>query len=225
MWDYHPMLKHKDIWRAIDLLAESHGLSTSGLAKKAGLDPTTFNVSKRQSDSGKLRWPSTESLAKVLDKTNTDLDTLADFVHGRAAKENSTSTATGTVNSLPLINLTKASDKSVLNTEGLSKQTAYDYIDFPAIKDKNAFAIEISNNSMAPFYCDGDIIILSPSETNIRRGDRVMIKKSNGEFIIKRLIRDGNDHVTLRHLDPKHTDLILPRSEMDWMARIIWVSQ
>ena len=41
------MLTHSDIWNAVDRLAARAGLSASGLAKKAGLDPTTFNKSKR----------------------------------------------------------------------------------------------------------------------------------------------------------------------------------
>ena len=48
------MLKHTDIWRAIDRLAAQHGLSASGLARRAGLDPTTFNKSKRTTNDGKL---------------------------------------------------------------------------------------------------------------------------------------------------------------------------
>ena len=62
-WDYGPMYTHRDIWRAIDRLAQTFGYSPSGLAKQAGLDPTSFNKSKRQSADGKPRWPSTESIA------------------------------------------------------------------------------------------------------------------------------------------------------------------
>ena len=57
------MLTHKQIWTAIDALAAKNRLSASGLAKLSGLDPTTFNKSKRGAPSGKLRWPSTESIA------------------------------------------------------------------------------------------------------------------------------------------------------------------
>src|SRR5882672_11158427 len=71
------MLTHKQIWRAIDSLAQKHSLSASGLAKIAGLDPTTFNKSKREAVDGKLRWPSTESIAKVLQATGA---TLEEFV-------------------------------------------------------------------------------------------------------------------------------------------------
>ncbi len=70
------MLTHGQIWRAIDGLAAARGLSPSGLARLAGLDPTTFNKSKRGDAGSKLRWPSTESIAKILAATGM---TLADF--------------------------------------------------------------------------------------------------------------------------------------------------
>jgi orotate phosphoribosyltransferase len=71
------MLSHEDIWNAIDRLAQAFGYSPSGLAKQAGLDPTSFNKSKRTSPDGKPRWPSTESLAKVLAVTGA---TMSEFI-------------------------------------------------------------------------------------------------------------------------------------------------
>jgi phage repressor protein C with HTH and peptisase S24 domain len=59
-------LRSEDMWMALDLLAEEHGLSPSGLAISAGLDPTAFNRSKRERRNGRARWPSTETIAKVL---------------------------------------------------------------------------------------------------------------------------------------------------------------
>ena len=81
------MLTHPQIWRAIDALASRHDMSPSGLAKLAGLDPTTFNKSKRGAANGKLRWPSTESLAKVLSATGVSLDDFVTLVNegGHAA--------------------------------------------------------------------------------------------------------------------------------------------
>ena len=60
------MLTHAQVWSAIDRLAARAGLSASGLARRAGLDPTTFNKSKRITPEGRARWPSTESIAKAL---------------------------------------------------------------------------------------------------------------------------------------------------------------
>ena len=71
------MFTHAQIWQGIDRLAQSRNLSASGLAKRAGLDPTSFNKSKRISPDGKPRWPSTESVAKVLAVTDA---TMSDFI-------------------------------------------------------------------------------------------------------------------------------------------------
>ena len=68
------MLSHRAIWDAIDALAERHGFSASGLARVAGLDATAFNRSKRVSKDGRERWPSTESIAKVLEATGESFD-------------------------------------------------------------------------------------------------------------------------------------------------------
>ncbi len=68
------MLSHSAIWDAIDSLASRHGFTPSGLAKLAGLDPTAFNRSKRISRDGRERWPSTESIAKLLDATGESFD-------------------------------------------------------------------------------------------------------------------------------------------------------
>ncbi len=67
-------LTHKAVWKAIDKLADAQGLTPSGLARRAGLDATTFNPSKRRAQGGRQRWPSTESIAKVLDATDTGIE-------------------------------------------------------------------------------------------------------------------------------------------------------
>ena len=74
------MLTHTQIWTALDRLAARAKLTPSGLAKKAGLDPTTFNKSKRITPEGRPRWPSTESVAKALAATNTKVDTFVTLI-------------------------------------------------------------------------------------------------------------------------------------------------
>lgn len=78
------MLTHDQIWQSIDRLAQGHGYSPSGLAKKAGLDPTTFNKSKRVSADGKPRWPSTESIAKILSVTGATMSEFLSLGEDRA---------------------------------------------------------------------------------------------------------------------------------------------
>jgi phage repressor protein C with HTH and peptisase S24 domain len=79
------MLRHSQIWRALDRLAEKHKLSASGLARRAGLDPTAFNKSKRHSPTGKPRWPSTESVAKCLAATGESLGGFVALLEERPA--------------------------------------------------------------------------------------------------------------------------------------------
>ncbi|WP_404295342.1 hypothetical protein ACD578_28010 (plasmid) [Microvirga sp. RSM25] len=74
------MFTHNQIWAAFDAIADSQGISVSALAKSAGLDATSFNLSKRISREGRARWPSSESLAKVLKAANLDLRALADII-------------------------------------------------------------------------------------------------------------------------------------------------
>jgi phage repressor protein C with HTH and peptisase S24 domain len=74
------LLTHGQIWTALDRLAERAGLSASGLAKKSGLDPTTFNKSKRITPDGRERWPSTESIAKALEATNRSIDSFVQLI-------------------------------------------------------------------------------------------------------------------------------------------------
>jgi phage repressor protein C with HTH and peptisase S24 domain len=75
------MLTHKKLWQAIDTIAGNCSLTASGLARKCGLDATTFNASKRTSSDGRERWPSTETLSKVLEVASMDLVAFGELVN------------------------------------------------------------------------------------------------------------------------------------------------
>ena len=81
-------MTHNQIWHAIDMFAREHGLSCSGLARKCGLDPTTFNKSKRLSVFGQERWPTMSSIAKVLNATKAKPSDLFKFVQPDDPKGN-----------------------------------------------------------------------------------------------------------------------------------------
>lgn len=59
------------MWNSIEYIARSKNLSCSGLAQSGGLDPTTFNKSKRHSKYGQPRWLSMETIFKILTSTHT----------------------------------------------------------------------------------------------------------------------------------------------------------
>jgi phage repressor protein C with HTH and peptisase S24 domain len=81
------MLSHRQIWSAIDALAARYSMSVSGLARRAGLDPTTFNKSKRAAGDGRLRWPNTESISKILEATGCSIEEFMSLVSNSATDD------------------------------------------------------------------------------------------------------------------------------------------
>jgi phage repressor protein C with HTH and peptisase S24 domain len=214
-------MKHEDIWRALDTLAAENGLSASGLAKRSGLDPTTFNPSKRIMPDGRNRWPSTESVAKVLNATGASLEAFTSLVSGARTLA---SNAVRPARRIPLIGLAQAGGDGYFDDGGFPVGGGWDEVSLPEIADPNAYALEISGDSMEPVYRDGDMVIVSPT-TPIRRGDRVVIRTNKGEVMAKQLTRRSARRVELKSLNTAHPDYSFDLPEVAWIHRIIWASQ
>jgi phage repressor protein C with HTH and peptisase S24 domain len=214
-------MKHEDVWRALDTLAAENGLSASGLAKRSGLDPTTFNPSKRRMPDGRARWPSTESLAKVLDATGATLDAFTALVTGARAIP-AASRSQG--RRIPLIGLAQAGGEGFFDDGGYPVGGSWDEVSLPEVADGNAYALEISGESMEPVFRDGDLVIVSPNAP-IRRGDRVVVRTLAGEVMAKQLARRSARRVELRSLNPAHPDYNFDLAEVAWIHRIVWASQ
>ena len=217
-------MKHEDIWRALDTLAAEYGLSPSGLAKRSGLDATTFNPSKRRMPDGRARWPSTESLAKVLDATGATLDAFTALVTGARALPAGGRAAQTAMRRVPLIGFAQAGGDGFFDDGGYPVGGGWDEVALPEIADANAYALEISGESMEPVFRDGDVVIVSPAAP-IRRGDRVVARTIGGEVMAKQLARRSARRVELRSLNPTHPDRSFDLSEVSWVHRIVWASQ
>jgi phage repressor protein C with HTH and peptisase S24 domain len=209
------MLTHAQIWTAIDRLAARAGLSASGLAKKAGLDPTTFNKSKRITPDGRARWPSTESVAKSLAATGTSVETFIALI---------SETARPITQAVPLIGFAEAGSRGYFDDGGFPVGKGWDEIAFPSVNDEHAYALEISGNSMEPAFRKGDVIVVSPAAPT-RRGDRVVVKTKDGEVMVKQLARKTAKTIELHSLNPDHPARTLAMSDVLWVARIMWASQ
>jgi phage repressor protein C with HTH and peptisase S24 domain len=209
------MLSHKQIWGAVDSLASRYGFSASGLARAAGLDATTFNKSKRHGPGGRLRWPSTESLSKILQVTGASLEDFVAYVSRGAGKR-----AEGS-RMLPLLTLKDAAKKSAFDAQGRPAGKAWDRLAFPGLADEGAFALEISSDGAAPVFRVGDTVIVSPA-AELRRDDRVVVKAREGVFVM-RFVRQTARRVELKSLNPSLPDCMLDRDAVDWIARIVFV--
>jgi phage repressor protein C with HTH and peptisase S24 domain len=210
------MLRHGDIWKAIDRLAAKHGLSASGLARRAGLDPTTFNKSKRVGPDGRLRWPSTESISKILDATGEPMGGFLALIGERARR--------GLARKVPLLGYAQAGAEGYFDDAGYPTGTGWDEIEFPDLADPNAYALKVTGDSMEPIYRKGDILIVSP-DAEAKRGDRVVLKTTDGEVMAKEVLRRSARRIELRSLNTRHPDRAFTPREIQWIARILWVSQ
>jgi phage repressor protein C with HTH and peptisase S24 domain len=213
------MFTHEQVWYGIDRLARERGLTASGLARRAGLDPTTFNRSKRVTKQSKPRWPSTESLTKILNATETSLDTFVALMADRP------------VDAVPVAShrrrclaLDQAERAEVFDDAGFPQGQAWDEIDFPNLDDPNAYALEIHGDELLPMYRDGDLLIVSPA-AGIRRRDRVILKTRAGPIVAGTLLRRTAQRVEVAPFAESLEPQVLAVREVSWLGRIIWVSQ
>ena len=207
-------MQHGQIWRAIDAVAARKGLSASGLARAAGVDPTTFNKSKRQAPDGKPRWPSTESVARALAAAETSWDEFAALLAGKSG-------AAG--RAIPIVGMARAGADGFFDEQGFPVG-ADETVRFPDLGEDRVYALEIAGDSMEPMYRAGDVVIVQPGAA-VRRGDRVVVRTRAGEVMAKLLGRRNEQMVELISLNPAHKPRELAAAEIDWVARILWASQ
>ena len=226
------MLSHDRVWAAIDALAERYSLSASGLAKLAGLDSTAFNKSKRLSADGRPRWPSTESIAKIMEATGASLDEFFMLVEKSVvAQAGQQARPRGAVGALPrqqpivpLVGFAQAGAGGFFDDAGFPAGHGHDLVELPARSSETSYALKVQGDSMLPLYRDGDVLIVEPG-ASIRRGDRVVVKTAGGEVMAKVLERQTPKVIALISLNPAHPDRELPMADVEWVARIVWASQ
>lgn len=206
-------LTHLQIWNGIDRLARREGCSASALARRADLDPTSFNPSKRMSGE-RPRWPSTESLTKVLTVCGISLAEFADLAGDGAVEA-----------PVPLIGFAQAGDDGFFDDQGLPDGDGWDQMAFPGRARDGLFALKVSGDSMLPAYRSGDRLVVDRSVDAYRRGDRVVVRTVQGEVLAKELKRRTASRLELKSLNPEFRDRVLELKDVSWMGRILWASQ
>ena len=209
------MLTHAQIWAAIDRLAARTGLSASGLAKRAGLDPTTFNKSKRVTREGRERWPSTESVAKSLAATGVSLDEFVGLISERTSEA---------PRKLPVLGIAQATGAGHFDLRGQPLGQDWQEIAFPMLTDAGAYALKVTGEELAPAYRDGAILVISPASP-LRRGDRAVLMTRAGELMLAELRSPPGTSIDVRPLAAGQAERALAADDVAWVARIVWASQ
>lgn len=214
------MLAHEEVWAAIDALAVRNGLSPSGLARRSGLDPTTFNKSKRHAADGRPRWPSTESISKILSATNTNVREFFGLSNPQI------DLADGVA--IPLVGEAHASAPTAPAIEEddivVVPQPAR-IVTFPDLRYDPLYALSVVSDSMMPFYRHGDVLFVAPKAT-VSSGDRVAVKLRGNAGIEVRLVEESDDEsYTFYGIHPDQAYLQVASGEVEWMARIVYATQ
>ncbi|TLU74291.1 S24 family peptidase [Lichenicoccus roseus] len=217
-------LTHEDVWRALDTLAAEKGLSPSGLARAAGLDPTAFNRSKRATPHGRLRWPSTESLSRVLAATGATLENFTALVGG--ARALSSGRPPRGARRLRLLAYSRLGHEASVPDQG-------DETTIPVQTDPGSYAVRLDTDTYEPVLREGSLLVVSPDQP-IGPGDRVLLRlrtiAGDDEPVgrapaIAGLLEKSNQHrLELSTLDPAARRLVLETEQVAWMHRIGWVS-
>ncbi len=209
-------LSHGQLWKAIDGLARREGLSASALARRAGLDATSFNPSKRfgPGDPPRPRWPSTESLTRILQATGLSLGEFAALAQDAPERPST----------VPMLGMAQAGQDGFFDDAGLPVGDGWEQTELPRPRE-TLLSLRIAGDSMVPLYREGDRVIVDREASDVRRGDRVVVRTTGGETLAKEVAALTARAVTLASVNPAYEPRIVPRKEIVWMGRILWVSQ
>lgn len=207
-------MKYEQVWDAVDKLARAHGLSPSGLAKKAGLDATTFNKSKRIRPDGKKRWPSLDSINKILDACNVTFEQFYSLIDEGLMPE--------MMNAVPYINYSRlGSEKEIrdnrLVTDGWKR------MHFPDASS-NLYAIDIDVSDFEPFFKNGSAIIVAKN-SEIRKNDRIVVILKNGDILIKEFVHRTPSTLVLCDLADFRKEMNVNLVDIELINRILWAGQ
>lgn len=209
-------MKHADLWRAIDRLASINGLSVSGLARRSGLDPTSFNKSKRHSAKGKPRWPNTESIAKVLAATNATLNDFTVLLEEESQEHPSQRFA------VFALSAGRHGDPASVSFDLRAAKSQEDSV--PQVRDPDAFALEIDSGAYAPIFPKGSVVIVSPNAAR-QIGDVIAVALDSGQILLRCLIREDTESIALQDLSSASKEIPVAHRDIAWLARILWASQ
>ena len=209
-------LSHGQIWKAIDGLARREGISASALARRAGLDSTSFNPSKRfgPGDPPRPRWPSTESLTRILQATGLSLGEFATLAQDAPERPST----------VPMLGMAQAGLDGFFDDAGLPIGDGWEQTELPRTKE-TLLSLRVTGDSMTPLYREGDRIIVDREASDVRKGDRVVVRTTGGETLAKEVTGLTARAVTLASVNPAYEPRVVPRKDIVWMGRILWVSQ
>ena len=207
-------MKYETIWSAVDNLAKALSMTPSGLAKKSGLDSTTFNRSKRIRPDGKKRWPSLDSINKVLEYCNISFEEFYNYGDNYDGHSN--------IQTIPFARLSNNVIPSY-QEDNAPDTTNWESIAFP-IGTNSAYALEIDTVEYEPVYKKGSTVLLLKN-SEIRHGDRIAVFFNDGSKVLAEFMHRKPQTIELLSLKKSENEISVKIDDIAYINRIVWVSQ
>ncbi len=169
---------------------------------------------------GRARWPSTESLAKVLNATGASLEAFTALVTGARALSHH---RTLSQRRIPLIGLAQAGADGFFDDGGYPVGGSWDEVSLPEIGDMNAYALENLwgfDGARIPGRRHGHRFPSRP-DPSWRPGCRPHDRRGGAGQAVDAALRPP---VELKSLNPAHRDHSFDLKDVAWIHRIIWAS-
>ncbi|MBA4285446.1 MAG: hypothetical protein C0434_07935 [Xanthomonadaceae bacterium] len=187
---------------------EKAGYSQAALARKAGVSQPVI------SDIESGEQTETRKLAQLAKALNVTAEWLGSGRGGRTDADANVRPGPAIRGSVPLLSWVQAGPFTLaIDPPDLDECEL-----IPAITPVRArtFALRVENDSMAPDFPPGTILIVEP-DTDHKAGDFVIVGNGAAEATFKQLVRDGDDWL-LRPMNPQY-----PMKPMPENGRVIGV--
>ncbi len=153
-------------------------------------------------------------------KPDVDLDRLYRSGHLHAMADANGNVAPVAMRLIPVVSKVAAGDPAGFTDGEYPPGFADEFVPAPAdLDDRNAFALRIHGDSMAPRFRDNDIVICSPQRLP-ESGDAVVAKVRGEETTCKIMNVDG-DSVVLSPVNRSYPTQTYLREEVDWVYPVV----
>lgn len=162
------------IWDAIDRLAFEKGLTPSGLARAAGLDPTALNPSKRHMADGRVRLPRMETMLELLRAASMSWHDFASYLDGAGQMKSGEPEHRVTAGRIKVVEFSRLGTAELFDRAHLPVPHLWAEANSPfADAGPHDYAIRLDSAVYEPSFRQGSLLLVTPASV-IHTGDRVI---------------------------------------------------
>lgn len=178
------MIRPDDLWEVLDALALEQGLTPSGLARAAGLDPTTFNPSRRIGPQGEMRWMALPTLLRALDVLKIS---PANFI--RRLEGEGRGQGAAPVRRLRGLPLSRLRGNGLFDSAGHPTGVLWENVTLPCAVTGDAYAVRVDTDALEPLLRESCSLVMMP-DMPPRRSDRVLLMQPDFEPVLGILVEN-----------------------------------